>query len=91
MQLNTRKTNNPITKWAEGLKSHVPKEDTQTAKAHVKRCATSLVTREMQTKATTRNRFTPVRMAISKTSTNNNAGEGVENRERSPTVGGNAS
>ena len=79
MQLNTRTTNNPIKKWAEDLKSLFPKENIQMAKTHMKRCATSLLIREMQT----RYHFTPVRMAIIKTSTNNTAGEGVENRERS--------
>ena len=34
--------------------------------------------------------LTPIRMAVIKKSTNNNAGEGVEKREPSYTVGGNA-
>ena len=44
----------------------------------------------MQIKTTVRYHFTPVRMAAIQKSTNINAGEGVEKRELSYTVGGNA-
>ena len=70
LQLNSRKVNDPIKKWAKELNisSRLFKLDISPKKIYrwltnMKRCSSSLIIREMKIKTTMRYHFTPVKMA----------------------------
>ena len=76
----------PNKKCTEDINRHFSREEIQMAKRNMKRCSTSRIIREMQSKTIMKYHFN---WSSSKSLQITNAGKGVQKRESSYTVGGN--
>jgi hypothetical protein len=77
--LNTKRTKNSISKWANELNRQFSNK-VRMARKYMKNCSISLALKGIRVKATPRFSLTPSRMAISKTTTTN-AGEDAGKKE----------
>ena len=71
LQLNNKKINNLILKWAKDLNGHFLKEDIQMANKHMKKCSTTLAMIKKKSKTTMSYHFAPTRLAIIKKADHN--------------------
>ena len=80
LKINTKETNNPITKWAKDMKRNLTEEDIDMANMHMKTWSASLALRDIQIKTTMRYHLTPVRMGKIKKTRNHKCWRGCGER-----------